>query len=131
MSVPILPGNARRPYQTHHFAAPHSIVKSLAWSDWLLLMAIVAFFFEGSIRKWLLTADSPLRYACVFAKEALILTSVLLSGFKIKGPVARFWSYFLTGPVVFVVVGCLIGAFQELNYVGAAMTLRALLVLPV
>lgn len=100
--------------------------------DYFLLAAIVAFFFEGAVRKWLLPLGHPLSYPVVMSKEILAVVGLLVSPRRLGAAptLDRFRHYLIGAPLVLTVAGCLMGAFSAINPVGAIMTFRALIIMP-
>lgn len=105
----------------------------LSLGDWLVTFAILAFFFEGAIRKWLLPQDSPFSYVCLASKEAFVLAGLVFmpAGERFSSSIRDFKGYLFGIPMIAVILGCITAAFQSLSPVGSLMTLRSMVILPV
>ncbi len=66
------------------------------------------------------------------SKEIFAFIAVVLSQqFSQVALLTRYARYFLGLPLVLTVLGCLIGAFSEISILGAVMTFRALIAIPI
>ncbi len=96
------------------------------------MASIAAFFFEGSIRKWLIEVDSPYFYPVAFSKEMLAFLGLALSPGAMNLPsLKRYNRYLLKTPIFLSCCGCVIGMINDINVLGASITLRSMIVLPV
>jgi hypothetical protein len=108
---------------------PTSEARRTEWIEWTILLAIVACTLEGALRKWALPRGSQLRYVAYFSKDLLLgLCLVYATRTRQNLFVARARRWILPG-VALAVVGCAI-ATSGANLVGAVLTLRAAVVLP-
>ena len=100
--------------------------------DYCVLAAIVAFYFEGTLRKWVLKTDDPLFYPVAFSKELFLFAGIMLSTQERPIPsLSRFYQYLLGLPLLLSIAGCFIGACFDISLIGAAMTIRSLILLPI
>lgn len=106
--------------------------RSLDASDYLILCAILAFFFEGAVRKWVLPADHVLTYAVVVAKEFFVVFAMLLSDRSNFSNSLRFFQkYLFSFPLVISIFGCLLSSFNASSLVGATLSLKSAVLMPV
>jgi len=100
---------------------------------WLLLAtAIVLTVVEGAIRKWLLGNDvGRWNYAAYFSKDIVFGCLLFLpsNGSSRSVGLESFEFWLFTGCVM-LVGGAVLGAFHQINYAGALLTMRAAIVLP-
>ncbi len=99
---------------------------------WLLLfLALALTIVEGAFRKWLLNSESGnLNYLVYFSKDVVFAGIALLPRRTGQSaPITLFGKWLIAGTVLFG-TGALISALQGINAVGALLTVRAVLVLP-
>ena len=97
----------------------------------MLVLAITLAVLEGAIRKWVIGSEAGTwSYLAYFSKD-LAFAAILLWPSVIPGPrpLARFNQWVGLGCGLFI-VGGLLSCLRGLNWVGAVLTLRAGLVLP-
>jgi hypothetical protein len=103
------------------------------WPAWLIFMlAMVLVVGEGALRKWveLFSSGMP-RNAAYFSKDIVFSLLLLLPLSGVNTPVlAQFARWLSVGSVLFL-VGASLSSFVDVNAVGSALTLRAVIVLPV
>ena len=97
-------------------------------AEGLLMVSIIACVLEGALRKWVFreSAGFP-KYFCYFAKD-LIFAAILLC--RPRGVFNLELKRVLLIGLPLVLVGATLGAVHELNLVGALLSLRSLVVLP-
>lgn len=107
-------------------------ISGLRTGDYFLLASLLAFFFEGAIRKWVLSIDHPLFYPVAFSKELLAIFGILLSTRLRPFPALdNFRNYIFRLPLMLTIASFIIAAVQEFTWVGAFMTFRSLVFLPI
>jgi hypothetical protein len=98
-------------------------------AETLLLLSIFACVLEGALRKWIFRgAPGPLIYACYFAKD-VIFAAILLC--RPQGPLDQTFRKILLVGLSLIVAGAALASVHELNIVGAALSFRALILLPI
>lgn len=106
------------------------IVNDRPWQSfgcWIIALIMLCTIFEGAPRKWLFTSVPLLRYACYFSKDALFLLAAFLGAKKDRDQNLA-W---LALPAVLVLLPSLASTLSHSNLVGAALSLRAYLIIPI
>ncbi len=94
----------------------------------LLLLSILACVLEGAFRKWVFRESAgPIKYACYFAKD-FIFAAILFCW--PRGLPSASFKRVLTVALPLVIAGASLGAVHELNIVGAVLSFRSLVALP-
>lgn len=93
----------------------------------LIALIMICTIFEGAPRKWLFTSVPLLRYACYFSKDALFLLAAFIGARNNRDQNV---SWFVL-PSVLMLLPSLASTLSHSNLVGAALSLRAYLVIPV
>src|SRR5438093_13706115 len=98
-------------------------------AEMILLLSIFACVFEGALRKWMLRGTpGTLTYVCYFAKD-LLFAGILL--FPRIAPMNRTFRNVLLIGLPVILSGAVLASVHEVNPVGAALSIRALIVLPI
>ncbi|MCI0746948.1 MAG: hypothetical protein L0Y58_16215 [Verrucomicrobia subdivision 3 bacterium] len=102
------------------------------WGLWLVLAALALTIVEGGFRKWVgVFGEGIWRYIAYFSKDMVFAALLLLPARRVSSAgVATFRVWLLLG-CIFLVGGASISAMETFNPVGAALTIRAAVVLPV
>ena len=100
-----------------------------AW--WLLVMALGLIVMEGAIRKWVVgDADEPLKYLVYFSKDIIFGAVIFLPLRRPKPRALRVFRRWLLPGLILLILGAGFSTFRDLNPVGAVLTLRAGVFLP-
>lgn len=93
--------------------------------------ALLLTVFEGAIRKWILAGQlSSVSYAVYLSKDFLFIALLLLKPkYTLMAPAATFRKFLITGSTL-VIGGAAFSSVQGVSPIGAALTLRAIIVLP-
>ena len=104
----------------HKFSLPLAIV----------VASFIACALEGAARKWILPSEGILKYFAYFSKDMLLALCVF---FPINGwlPIALRFRSVLSIALLATIMGCLFSLAGDLNLVGAVLTVRSALALPV
>jgi hypothetical protein len=97
----------------------------------LLLILLFCAVFEGAARKWLLTGSSEARYVLYFSKDLVFAALILLCPPVAITPAPALFRKLVLAGTGMTACGAAIAAVHEINWVGAVLTLRATIVLPV
>jgi hypothetical protein len=96
-----------------------------------VVAAFIACVLEGALRKWVINPDYRLlKYSIYFSKDALFLFCLTLPAKHANASVTRLKPYILLGAAM-VLLGGAIASVTDFSLVGAVLTIRALIVLPV
>jgi len=97
----------------------------------LLCIALALVVFEGAIRKWLIGSEAGLwSYLAYFSKDLVFSAIILWPVQRVTSPaLAVFSQWSIPGALLFL-VGAILSCLRGLNPVGALLTLRAGLLLP-
>lgn len=98
--------------------------------QWMLVAALAACVLEGAVRKWLIPDGSPLRYVAYFSKDILLAACILSPARAAANPLVIRATHIITGGVVLTLFAALFGCTGGVNPVGAILTLRSTVVLP-
>jgi hypothetical protein len=94
----------------------------------LLLLSIVACVLEGAFRKWVFRESTgTVRYVCYFAKDIIFATIPFC---RPRAALNRHFKRILLISVPLILTGAVLAAIHEVNLVGALLSLRALVILP-
>jgi O-antigen ligase len=105
------------------------VSKKLQAIDWLMLAAVAACTLEGALRKWAIPRNAEWRYLAYFSKDILLGLCLTQRSWAHKNQLlARVKQWVFPG-VALAVLGCAI-ATTGANMVGAALTLRSTVILP-
>lgn len=97
----------------------------------LLLLSILACVFEGAFRKWVFRESvGPIRYACYFAKDFIWIALIIFCRPRGEAVARETFKKLLTVGLPLVLTGAALSATRELNLVGAVLSFRALILLP-
>lgn len=97
----------------------------------LFTVALVLAVLEGAVRKWLLGMESGYGgYLAYFSKDAFFCAVLVFGrGARVSGPMRLFRGWLIAGTLLFVVGGAVSVAYG-FNWVGACLTMRAVVLLP-
>jgi hypothetical protein len=117
-------------------AAAQSSVKPEPWlqsrrAEVILYLSIFACVMEGAARKWVFTSSAPARYVCYFSKDILFAILIITTWPRTSINGSDSLRKFLTFGILLIVLGAMLSSYVEINWVGAALTARALFFLPV
>src|SRR5437588_2254878 len=95
----------------------------------ILILSILACVLEGALRKWIFRGTpGPIIYACYFAKD-VIFAAILFC--RPQGAFDQTFRKVLMVGLPLIVIGAALASVHELNIVGAALSFRALILLPI
>lgn len=126
---------------TPRIASPYTIQQTRSrpivrtadrWAWWLLLLALGSTVFEGAIRKWLIPDSDPgLKYFIYCSKDIIFAAMMFLP--RARAPKTKalleFRRWLIPGVLILGIGACL-SAFRDVNAVGALLSLRAAVFLP-
>jgi hypothetical protein len=97
----------------------------------LFYLALTSIVFEGAIRKWLIGSEAgTCSYLAYFSKDLVFAAILLWPAQTVRSPsLAILGNYSISGGALFT-VGAVLSCLRDLNPVGALLTLRAGLILP-
>jgi hypothetical protein len=97
-------------------------------AETLLLLSILACVLEGTLRKWVFRESAgPIKYACYFAKD-FFFAAILFC--RARGVPNRSLRTVLIFSFPLILTGAALAAVHELNIVGAVLSFRSLIGLP-
>src|SRR5260370_36811117 len=97
-------------------------------AEFLIAFSIVACVLEGTLRKWVFRESAgPMKYACYFAKD-FIFAAILLC--RSRGALNKSLRTVLIVSFPLILTGATLAAVHELNIVGAVLSSRSLVGLP-
>ena len=100
-------------------------------AEWILLTALALNIVEGSLRKWVIGSQgNPLNHLAYFSKDIIFALLLLLPARGPSFPALEVFRRWLLPGCFLLVAGALISSAQGYNLVGAALTLRAVIFLP-
>lgn len=100
-------------------------------SEYLVLLSLFMWAFEGSIRKWVLPAESGLlRYVVYLSKDFVLIALAFSSLRATPGAILNSYLRTIFVGIMIIVLGATISALHEVSIAGAFLTLRATVVLP-
>src|SRR5437016_269849 len=95
----------------------------------IVILSILACVLEGALRKWIFRgAPGPIIYTCYFAKD-IIFAAILFC--RPQGAFDQTFRKLLIVGLPLIVIGAALASVHELNIVGGALSLRALILLPI
>lgn len=98
---------------------------------WIILTALALNVVEGSIRKWVIGAQgNPLNHLAYFSKDIIFTLLLFLPGKGPSFPALEVFRRWLIPGCFLLGFGALLSSVQGFNLVGAALTLRAVILLP-
>ncbi len=97
---------------------------------WILCASFVACVLEGAARKWLIPANSAVRYVAYFSKDLILATSLLVRFPPTSNALLKRFETIIYFGIAIFAIGALTGASADLNPVGAVLTIRAAVFLP-
>jgi O-Antigen ligase len=86
---------------------------------------------EGAFRKWVFPSGSIAKYLCYFSKDILFGLLVVTTSPRASINGSDLLKKYLTWGILLFVLGAIISSAAEINWVGAVLSTRALLCLPV
>src|SRR5437764_15406211 len=96
----------------------------------LLIFSILACVLEGTLRKWIFRESAaPVRYGCYFAKDVIFAGIIFCRPIVPASALASFKKVLMIGLPI-ILIGAALSATQGLNVVGAILSFRALIVVP-
>ena len=100
-------------------------------AKWVLLVSFFLCVFEGAIRKWILGGSIGTASQAAYVSKDLAFAALLLFSRKYSPPYALRWfrKYFYFG-TAWISVGALLSGVHGVSPIGAVLTLRSLIILP-
>jgi hypothetical protein len=101
------------------------------WAEIIFCLSIVACIMEGAARKWVFTGEPIFRYLAYFSKD--ILFGILVMATWPRGSIngSDLLRKRLTFGILLTVLGAILSSVVAINWVGAVLSVRALVILPV
>lgn len=97
----------------------------------LYFVALALIVFEGAIRKWLIGSETGIcSYLTYFSKDLVFATILLWPAQRVPSPALTIFSNWAIPGALLFLAGAILGALRGLNPIGALLTLRAGLILP-
>jgi hypothetical protein len=120
------------PVPEHTFAPLDPAASTNRGAKCLLFVALALVVFEGAIRKWLIGSETGFwSYLSYFSKDLVFAAILLWPAQRIQSSaITVFTSWAVPGALLFL-AGAMLSALRSLNPIGALLTLRAGLILPV
>jgi hypothetical protein len=98
----------------------------------VLLVALALVVLEGSIRKWVIGSEAgKWSYLAYFSKDIIFAVLLLLPVRQSPSPALKVFGHWLIPGCILLGIGAVISCVQGFNSVGAALTFRATIFLPV
>jgi hypothetical protein len=128
--------NTARPIDMGKYGRRHAEsggLTSVALSppEMLLLLSFFLAVFEGAARKWVFLGMPAAGYALYFSKDLAFAAALFLAKPREAFPLANSFRNWVGVGVALTLIGSVVAAFNELNLIGAVLTIRATVVLPV
>lgn len=101
-----------------------------SWGGKLILLAFVLTILEGAVRKWIFPGPNPLRYLAYFSKD-IVFVMAGLAGRERAGALFRDRASWVLGISAFLILPFAALNFANSTPVGASLSLRAYVILPV
>jgi hypothetical protein len=99
-----------------------------AW--FVLLVALAMTVLEGAFRKWVFTSGGTVKYLLYFSKDIIFATLIFFPRRSLPSSLKVFENWLLPGCAL-LGAGALLSSIHGLNPVGALLTARACIILPV
>jgi O-Antigen ligase len=100
-------------------------------AELILLSALALNVLEGAIRKWVIGSGSnQLSYLAYFSKDIIFAALLLLPAKKVSSPALECFRRWLFPGCILIGLGALLSSIKGFNPVGAVLTIRALILLP-
>lgn len=108
------------------------ILKDNARIAWFVFLAAIAMtVLEGSFRKWVFPQTGAVRYALYFSKDIIFATILFLPQQSQPSAALKLFLKWLTPGCLLIALGAAFSGVRDMNPVGAVLTTRALIMLPV
>jgi hypothetical protein len=99
---------------------------------WLVLLAALAMtVLEGAFRKWVFPSGGALKYLLYFSKDIIFALVLLFPKRSLPSPAMKVFGNWLIPGCVLLGAGAVLSSPHGLNPVGALLTARACVILPV
>jgi len=100
-------------------------------AKYLLFVALALTVFEGAIRKWLIGSETGIcSYLAYFSKDLVFAAILLWPAQRVQSSALTIFTHWaIPGALVFL-AGAILSALRGLNPIGALLTLRAGVILP-
>ena len=100
------------------------------WGGKLILLAFVLTILEGAVRKWVFPGPNPLRYLAYFSKD-IVFVMAGIAGREKAGMIFRGRAQWVLGISALLILPFAVLNFNNSTPVGALLSLRAYVILPV
>jgi hypothetical protein len=101
-------------------------------AEWILLSSLALNILEGAIRKWIPDWDVGVRqYLAYFSKDIVFASLILLVPSGTASRPMMIFRHWLVPGCALIIIGAVLSSVYGFNPVGAVLTLRATIVLPV
>jgi len=98
---------------------------------WLVLLAALAMtVLEGALRKWVFPGGGAVKYGIYFSKDFIFAGLVFLRTRQSRSEARSVFEVWLLPGSVFFAVGAALSSLTDFSLVGAALTARAAVLLP-
>src|SRR4030095_7410413 len=101
------------------------------WPEIIFCLSVVACIMEGAFRKWVFPSGTIVKYLCYFSKDILFGLLVVTTWPRASINGSDLLKKYFTWGILLVVLGAIISSVEQINWVGALLSTRALLCLPV
>src|SRR4030095_1729818 len=101
------------------------------WPEIIFCLSLVACIMEGAFRKWVFAGGTISKYLCYFSKDILFGLLVVTTWPRASINGSDLLKKYLTWGILLFVLGAIISSAETINWVGAVLSTRALLCLPV
>jgi hypothetical protein len=110
---------------------PHAASAAFSAAELALLLSLFLAVFEGAARKWIFPGNAAVGYALYFSKDIAFAAALFLAKPGQASALTISLRNWITVGVGLTFLGAFVAAMVDLNWVGAVLTLRATIILPV
>ena len=125
LESPVVAG--RRPLKARRGVLP--VATNKAW--WVLLAAITMIILEGAFRKWVFPEGGLVKYLMYFSKDIIFAALLFFPKRSQPSLVLKTFEKWLLPGCALLVLGAIASSMEGFNLVGAVLTARAVIILPV
>ncbi len=118
-------------YSRQTSATPAASSATFSAPELLLLLSLFLAVFEGAARKWLFPGNAGIGYALYFSKDIAFAAALFAAKPGSPSPLAISLRFWITVGVGLTVLGAFVSALVDINPIGAVLTIRATVILPV
>jgi hypothetical protein len=118
----------QRPRRARRKALPASVIQK-AWL--VLLTALAMVVLEGAFRKWVFPQGGTVKYLMYFSKDIIFAALLFYPKRSLPSPALKIFENWLVPGCFLLLAGAVLSSAHGLNPVGALLTARACVILPV